>query len=152
MQKTAEKNSAVFFCGAALYLNCLEMSRPVSRVLLKTTIYLGPSLPAGSSHLLRTAGPAICPPTVLLRIEFTASPCLHGTSELLPHFSTLTASLKLTAVYLCCTCPRVTPGGRYPLSLPCGARTFLMHRLSPCARGRSACSLAYCTHFIPASQ
>ena len=31
----------------------------------------------------------------------------------------------LTAVYLCCTCPRVTPGGRYPLSLPCGARTFL---------------------------
>ncbi len=29
------------------------------------------------------------------------------------------------AVYLCCTCPGVTPGGRYPLSLPCGARTFL---------------------------
>ena len=29
------------------------------------------------------------------------------------------------AVYLCCTCPRVTPGGRYPLSLPYGARTFL---------------------------
>ena len=29
------------------------------------------------------------------------------------------------AVYLCCTCPGVTPGGHYPLSLPCGARTFL---------------------------
>ena len=29
------------------------------------------------------------------------------------------------AVYLCCTCPRVAPGGCYPLSLPCGARTFL---------------------------
>ena len=42
------------------------------------------------------------------------------------------------AVSLCCTCPRVAPGGCYPLSLPCGARTFLTHRLSPCARGRSA--------------
>ena len=30
------------------------------------------------------------------------------------------------AVYLCCTFPGVTPGGRYPLSLPCGARTFLI--------------------------
>ena len=32
---------------------------------------------------------------------------------------------KRQAVSLCCTCPGVTPGGRYPLSLPCGARTFL---------------------------
>ena len=31
----------------------------------------------------------------------------------------------LAAVSLCCTCPGVTPGGRYPLSLPYGARTFL---------------------------
>ena len=39
------------------------MSRPVSRVLsLKTTIYLGPPLPAGSSHLLGTAGPACASP------------------------------------------------------------------------------------------
>lgn len=29
------------------------------------------------------------------------------------------------AVYLCCTCPEVAFGGRYPLSLPFGARTFL---------------------------
>ena len=112
------------------------VSGPVSRVLLKTTIYLDLPLPAGSSHLLRTAGPAMCPPTVLLRIEFTASTCLHATSELLPHFSTLTGRHGLPAVYLCCTCPRVTPGGRYPLSLPYGARTFLTHRLSPYARGR----------------
>lgn len=40
------------------------------------------------------------------------------------------------AVYLCCTCPEVAFGGRYPLSLPCGARTFLTHRFSPRARGR----------------
>ena len=31
-----------------------------------------------------------------------------------------------TAVYLCCTIPEVTLGGRYPLSLPCAARTFLI--------------------------
>ena len=49
--------------------------------------------------------------------------------------------LEDTAVYLCCTCPEVAFGGRYPLSLPCGARTFLTHRLSPCARGCPACSL-----------
>ena len=29
------------------------------------------------------------------------------------------------AVYLCCTFPEVAFGGRYPLFLPCGARTFL---------------------------
>ena len=29
------------------------------------------------------------------------------------------------AVYLCCTFPEIALGGRYPLSLPCGARTFL---------------------------
>ena len=117
------------------------MSSPVSRVLLKTTIYLDPELLQGSSRLLRTAGPALRSPTALLRIEFTASTCLHAMGELLPRLSTLTASARSalsTAVYLCCTCPRVTPGGCYPLSLPYGARTFLTHRLSPCARGRSA--------------
>ena len=83
------------------------------------------------------SGRPLCPrTTVLLRIEFTAPTCLHAAGELLPHLSTLTPQSE--AVSLCCTCPRVTPGGRYPLSLPCGARTFLTHELSPCARGRSA--------------
>ena len=36
----------------------------------------------------------------------------------------------LSAVYLCCTFPEVAFGGRYPLSLPCGARTFLTDGLS----------------------
>ena len=49
-------------------------------------------------------------------------------------------SRSARAVSFCCTCPRVTPGGRYPLSLPYGARTFLMCGLSPCTRGRSVCS------------
>ena len=38
------------------------------------------------------------------------------------------------AVSLCCTFPEVAFGGRYPLSLPCGARTFLMDGLSACPR------------------
>ena len=89
--------------------------------------------------------------TVLLRIEFTASDCSQPPGELLPRLSTLTsrandaigdaqsASLhsdgQQLAVYLCCTFPEVAFGGRYPLSLPYGARTFLTLRpLGLCAR------------------
>ena len=36
--------------------------------------------------------------------------------------------IKDEAVYFCCTFPQIALGGRYPLSLPCGARTFLMMR------------------------
>ena len=50
--------------------------------------------------------------------------------ELLPRLSTLTDGRRPSAVYLCCTFPQIALGGRYPLSLPCGARTFLMHGLS----------------------
>ena len=49
------------------------------------------------------------------------------------------------AVYLCCTCPEVTLGGRYPLSLPCGARTFLTCGFSACSRGCPTRSRKYCT-------
>ena len=101
-------------------------SRPVSRVLsFKTAIYLDASLPAHSSRLHGTAGPACCPSTALLRIEFTAMGASTPSGELLPHLSTLTPFKENEAVYLCCTFPRVAPGGCYPLSLPCGARTFL---------------------------
>ena len=79
---------------------------------------------------------------LLLRIEFTASHCLQPTRALLPHVSTLT--MRCIAVYFCCTCPRVAPGGCYPLSLPFGARTFLTHSLSAYARDCSARSIAYC--------
>ena len=48
-------------------------------------------------------------------------------------------------VYFCCTCPRVAPGGCYPLSLPCGARTFLTGRLSAFPRGCPAYSPLYFT-------
>ena len=90
-----------------------------------------------------------CSPTVLLRIEFTAARCLQPPGELLPRLSTLTSSCyENEAVYLCCTGPEVAFGGRYPLSLPYGARTFLVSGLSPSLRGCPAYSHCY---FIPVS-
>ena len=65
-------------------------SKSVSRILSKTAIYLDLPLPTGSSHLHGTAGQTVCPSAVLLRIEFTASACLHEMGELLPRLSTLT--------------------------------------------------------------
>ena len=63
-----------------------------------------------------------------------------GMGELLPRLSTLTSE---EAVYLCCTFPEVAFGGRYPLFLPCGARTFLTDGLSACLRDCLACSENY---------
>ena len=126
-----------------------SVSESVSRVLSLTVIYLGAPLPTRSSHLPGTAGPAICPSAVLLRIEFTSPNCLQPARALLPHVSTLTSC---EAVSLCCTCPRVTPGGRYPLSLPCGARTFLTHSLSAYARDCPTRSFAYCNHLFRVRQ
>ena len=125
------------------------MSESISRVLSLTVIYLGAPLPTCSSHLPGTAGPASCPSAVLLRIEFTSPNCLQPARALLPHVSTLTSC---EAVSLCCTCPRVTPGGRYPLSLPYGARTFLTHSFSACARDCPTRSNAYCNHLFAVRQ
>ena len=89
---------------------------------------------------------ASAPIPVLLRIEFTAMDTFEPSGELLPRLSTLTdkthgttslatvCSDILSAVFLCCTFPEVAFGGRYPLSLPCGARTFLINGLSACSR------------------
>ena len=77
------------------------MSGPVSRILSWTAINLDLPLPAGSSHLLRTAGPALSSPTVLLRIEFTAVTCLHAPGELLPHLSTISSLKSLYLGFPC---------------------------------------------------
>ena len=122
VNETQHKKDRKGFCPLAVFLT----SKPVSRVLsFKTAIYLDASLPTHSSRLHGTAGPACCPSTALLRIEFTAMGASTPSGELLPHLSTLTPFKENEAVYLCCTFPRVAPGGCYPLSLPCGARTFL---------------------------
>ena len=99
----------------------------ISRVLSSTVIYLAAALPLRSSHLLGSSRASLASSAVLLRIEFTAMDASTPSGALLPHLSTLTSR---EAVYLCCTFPEVAFGGRYPLSLPCGARTFLMRGLS----------------------
>ena len=50
-------------------------------------------------------------------------------------------------VYFCCTFPQIALGGRYPLSLPCGARTFLMRGLSA-LRPRLSDPVAEVLYFI----
>jgi len=116
-----------------------KMSNPVSRVLCSAIIYLGTPLPTPSSDLpsgkrRAAAFQALCdiaqlpPCLVLLRMGFTLTQNRHRSAgELLPHLFTLTT---FVAVVFCCTILRVTPTGRYPASLPCGARTFLMKRNS----------------------
>ncbi len=94
-------------------------SKSISRVLYLTTIYLGQVLPPNSRHHPgKRRASVILPIWVLLRIGFTGPRSLLHAGELLPRLSTLTKSIKLLAVYFCCTIPRVASGGRYPLSCP----------------------------------
>ncbi len=103
-----------------------------------TAIYLAPQLLTGSSHLLGTAGLAYCPThgvapdrVYIVKPMFPWAGCAL-TAPFHPYFAPDWGS---EAVSLCCTCPGVTPGGRYPLSLPYGARTFLIWVLSDPIRG-----------------
>ena len=124
----------------------------VSRVLsFKTAIYLDAPLPIRSSRLPGTAGPALCPSTALLRIEFTAADCSQPSGELLPHLSTLTSLAQNSGF---------TPAGRYisvalflgspPAGVtryPCPVEPGLSSRagLSPRPRGCPACLPDYDT-------
>ena len=86
---------------------------------MHVTVHLKP--PVG------TVGQTMVPVGVAADRVYSASHVTMGRGELLPRLSTLTALCEhKTAVYLCCTIPEVTLGGRYPLSLPCAARTFLI--------------------------
>ena len=138
----------------------------VSRVLYLTVIYLRAALPRYSSHPGSGRANLYAPIPVLLRIEFTASDTLEPTGALLPHLSTFSRStlpfLACTSalryigreaadperqsaqvVYFCCTFPQIALGGRYPLSLPCGARTFLTASLSASPRDCLSYSQTY---------
>ena len=86
-----------------------------------------------SSHLHGTAGPAVCPSAVLLRIEFTAPHCLQLASELLPHFSTLTRSLgRFVSVALVRGSP-LAGVTRYPCPMEPGLSSRTGFRLMPAA-------------------
>ena len=99
-----------------------------------TAIYLSLSLPAGFSRLLGAVGQTYCSSTALLRDRvYIVKPMSPWAGwALTPPFH---PCIEVYAVYLCCTCPEVTLGGRYPLSLPCEARTFLTRCLSASGRG-----------------
>ncbi len=122
------------------FISCEYAYKPGS---VLTAIYLRASSPMRSSHLGSGRASLYAPIPVLLRIEFTAADAFtrRRVSSYLA-FPPLPAAPQSPqpAVYLCCTFPEVAFGGRYPLSLPCGARTFLMDGLSPCPRGCPAYS------------
>ena len=94
-------------------------------------IYLRVPSPVRSSHL-GSSRAGLCSHTGVAPDRVYSDGRFHTPSgELLPRLSTLTSSAQSRqAVYLCCTFPEVAFGGRYPLSLPCGARTFLTTGLS----------------------
>jgi len=122
---------SVGLCGRRFYIG--EWACKPGSVNGQPSIYAACCQTALATSMGRPGQP-VCPSTVLLRIEFTSENCLQPPDGLLPpSFHPYCA--KSTAVSLCCTCPEVAFGGRYPLSLPCGARTFLTHDLSVCARG-----------------
>jgi hypothetical protein len=113
------------------------VSKPISRVLYLTIIYLGVLSPVRSSDLptgkrRAAAFQAIChywqlpPCLVLLRVGFARPVCYHTAGELLPHHFNLTCALRPSAVCFCCTFLEVTFTRRYLAPLPYGARTFLM--------------------------
>ena len=88
------------------------IGKTVSRVLsFKAIIYLDLALPQDSSHPsgLRKIAVRQTPHSVLHQVGFTWQYCLQYPGELLPRLSTLT---EKSAVYLCCTFPKVTLGGR----------------------------------------
>ena len=124
---------AVFFIATQVY-------KPGS---VLTAIYLAPRLPVGSSRLLEAVGQTLRFSTALLRDR------VYSVKPMLPWAGwALTPPIhpyRKSAVSLCCPCPEVTLGGRYPLSLPCGARTFLIRCLSACVRGCPTWSRKYCT-------
>ena len=118
-------------------------SKPVSRVLsFKTAIYLDAPLPTRSSRLLRTAGPAYCSPTALLRIEFAAMDASAPSGELLPRLSTFACQKgrQSISVALFLGSP---PAGvtRYPCPMEPGLSSRA--GLSPRPRGCPACLLSY---------
>ncbi len=128
--------------------------RSISRVLSSTAIYLDPGLLLGSSHLLGTAGPASSPTHGVAPDRVYSTPMFPwgGCALTAPFHPYLAGTSHMVgtqneAVSLCCTCPRVTPGGRYPLSLPCGARTFLTGGLSASPRGCPTWLRGHCTAF-----
>ena len=112
----------------------IVVSKPVSRVLSWTIIYLVRTLPhasmppwgnePGRFPFTRTPHCGVAPDRVY-RIPMLP---WESVSSYLAFPPLPRRRKRRGAVFLCCTFPEVAFGGRYPLSLPYGARTFLTRR------------------------
>ena len=126
-------------------LLCDQVYKPGS---VLTAIYLVPQLLTGSSHLLGTAGQAICSSTVLLRDRvYIVEPMFPWAGwALAPPFHPYLVMDSTTRRYLTVALVLGSPpAGVTRYSLPCGARTFLTWALSDPSRGCPTWSLKYCT-------
>ena len=133
-RRTVAASAVLFSCV------CKRACEPGS---VLTAIYLDLSLPAGSSHLPGTAGPAICPSTVLLRIEFTGPSSSQSAGELLPRLFALTPQAgRYISVALVLKSPSAGVT-RYPCPVEPGLssrRAFRRRRATVCLPRE-----AYCT-------
>ena len=92
--------------GSVLY--CDQTYKP-SSVVNSHLSWPGVATTAHATFSKRAGQALSCFSAVLLRIGFAEPRSLLRAGELLPRLSTLAAK---AAVYLCCTFPRVAPGGR----------------------------------------
>ena len=102
----------------------LVMTGAVSRVLSLDGHLSGTRVAARLKPPVGTGGPPIVPVGVAADRVYRPPVSPRGAVSSYLAFPPLPVGRP--AVYLCCTIPGVAPGGRYPLSLPCAARTFLM--------------------------
>jgi len=112
-------------------------SRPISRVLSRTVIYLGRRLPVASCGLPETrmgrAVPRLC--LALLPVGVTWPPVSPRTPVVsYTTFSPLPGWLTNLAVcFSVALFRRVAPTWALPSTVPCGARTFLNLRIAQAA-------------------
>ena len=148
-----ESPSCVFRRGGPY----LGASKTVSRVLYLTVIYLDALLPVRSSHPGSGRANLCAPMPVLLRIEFTAMSSFQSSSELLPHFSTLTMhAWRYISVALVRGSP-LAGVTRYPCPMEPGLSSRTDFRLVPAAarlgrrailpRQRPPCQLHFLLNF-----
>ena len=145
--KNTALNEGVIPPTLAVLFGATQIYKPGS---VLTAIYLAPQLLAGSSRLLEAVGSTCCFSTALLRDRvYSVKPMLPWAEQAMNLLFHLSCN---AVVSLCCTCPEIALGGRYPLSLPYGARTFLIRGLSACVRGCPTWSRKYCTANKPKCQ
>ena len=138
--RNQQKNRRIFSVCHIWYKNCKRISRVLFGKFLfrcdhlsRTHVTVRLQLPLRHDGRRISLFCGIAPDRV-----YTDRRRYRRPGGLLPRLFTLT---DCSDVLFCCTVPGVASGGRYPLSLPMGARTFLRENLSAHPRDRTACSI-----------